>query len=177
MTLVAFLRGVNVGGHRTLRPSALARELSTFGVVNIGAAGTFVVRKPVSRARLRAEITRRLPFETDVMICDGADIVRLAASDVFDRQPDGKHVVRFVSVMGSRRKPLPRLPMQLPASGEWSLKVLSCRDQFVCGLYRRDMRAVRYLGQLDKVLGVPVTTRNWNTILTIAGAVERERPG
>jgi uncharacterized protein (DUF1697 family) len=168
MALVVFLRGVNVGGHRTFRPSALARELSPFGVVNIGAAGTFVVRNPVSRTRLRAEIARRMPFETDVMICDGADIVRLAASDVFAGQPDGKHVVRFVSVMGSRRKPLPRMPLQLPSSGEWSLRVLSCRDQFVCGLYRRDMRAVRYLGQLDKVLGVSVTTRNWNTIRAIA---------
>src|SRR4051794_3057989 len=28
MALVVFLRGVNVGGHRTFRPSVLARELS-----------------------------------------------------------------------------------------------------------------------------------------------------
>jgi uncharacterized protein (DUF1697 family) len=42
MALVVFLRGVNVGGHRTFRPSILARELSDYGVVNVGAAGTFV---------------------------------------------------------------------------------------------------------------------------------------
>jgi len=29
------------------------------------------------------------------------------------------------------------------------------------------MKAVRYLGQLDKLCGVPVTTRNWNTINSI----------
>jgi hypothetical protein len=46
MALVVFIRGVNVGGHRTFRPSVLARGLSDYGVVNVGAAGTFVVRKP-----------------------------------------------------------------------------------------------------------------------------------
>ena len=45
MALVAPLRGVNVGGHRTFRPSILARELGDYDVVNVGAAGTFVVRK------------------------------------------------------------------------------------------------------------------------------------
>jgi uncharacterized protein (DUF1697 family) len=56
MALVVFLRGVNVGGHRTFRPSILANELKEYGVVNIGAAGTLVVRKPISEKRLRAEL-------------------------------------------------------------------------------------------------------------------------
>ena len=51
MALVVFLRGVNVGGHRTFRPSQLVKELADFDVVNIGAAGTFVVRKPGSQAK------------------------------------------------------------------------------------------------------------------------------
>jgi hypothetical protein len=39
VALVVFLRGVNVGGHRTFRPSILARDLSDYEVVNVGAAG------------------------------------------------------------------------------------------------------------------------------------------
>src|SRR5687767_3070025 len=64
MALVVLLRGVNVGGHRTFRPSVLAKELDRFGVVNIGAAGTFVVRKPIAKASLRTELARLLPFQT-----------------------------------------------------------------------------------------------------------------
>jgi uncharacterized protein (DUF1697 family) len=30
------------------------------------------------------------------------------------------------------------------------------------------MRAIRYLGQLDKIFGAPATTRNWNTITAVA---------
>jgi hypothetical protein len=33
------------------------------------------------------------------------------------------------------------------------------------------MKAVSYFGQLDKLSGVPVTTRNWNTIQSIAKAL------
>ena len=55
MTLVVFFRGINVGGHRTFRASILARELAAYDGVNVGAAGTFVVRKPGSRAEFLAE--------------------------------------------------------------------------------------------------------------------------
>jgi hypothetical protein len=56
VSLVVFLRGVNVGGHRTFRPSILAKGLSDYGVVNVGAAGTFVVRKPGSKTKFRAAV-------------------------------------------------------------------------------------------------------------------------
>ena len=61
MALVVLLKGVNVGGHRTFRPSVLAKELERFDVVNVGAAGTFVIRKTVSPVKLRAEMMHRLP--------------------------------------------------------------------------------------------------------------------
>jgi len=47
------------------------------------------------------------------------------------------------------------------------LKVFARQGRFACDVYRREMKAIRYLGQLEKVLGVPVTTRNWNTMLAI----------
>jgi hypothetical protein len=34
------------------------------------------------------------------------------------------------------------------------------------------MQTIRYLGHLDKLFGVPATTRNWNTISAIAGVLE-----
>jgi hypothetical protein len=86
VALVVLLRGVNVGGHRTFRPSALAEQLKHLDAVNIGAAGTFVIRRPVSRAQLRTELARRLPFDTQVMICDGREIVRLVSHDHFAGQ-------------------------------------------------------------------------------------------
>ena len=168
MALVVLLRGVNVGGHRTFRPARLAEELKHLDAVNIGAAGTFVIRTPVSRAELRAEFARRLPFETEIVICDGRDIVRLMSTDHFADQPEGSDIVRFVSVLAKRPQSPPSTPMTLPATGQWFLKVLARDDRFVVGVYRRDMKAIAQLGTLDRLFGVPVTTRNWNTITAIA---------
>ncbi len=173
MALVALLKGVNVGGHRTFRPSVLAKQLSRFDVVNVGAAGTFVVRKAVSRVKLRAEMMRRLPFEADVMICDGRDILRLASTNLFAGQPSGPRIVRFVSVLANRRRFSLPVPLNLPAGGAWCVRVFAREDRFVLGLYRRRMKTIGYLGQLAKVFGVPVTTRNWNTILAIARILKR----
>ena len=65
MALVVFLRGVNVGGHRTFRPTQLAAHLKHLRAVNIGAAGTFVIPGRVTHAQVRAEVARRLPFDAE----------------------------------------------------------------------------------------------------------------
>lgn len=97
MAFVAFLRRINVGGHRALRPKVLATALSRFDVVSVGTEGTFVVRQAVARARFLAELLRRLPF----------------------------------------------------------------------GVYRRHMKTIGYLGQIDRLFGAPVTTRSWKTMLAV----------
>jgi Protein of unknown function (DUF1697) len=98
MALIVFLRGVNVGGHRTFRPSVVARELSKFDVVNVGAAGTFVVRKPGSRAKFRTALLGKLPFEAEVVLCNGHDLIRLEKDEPFGDEPSAPDVVRFVSI-------------------------------------------------------------------------------
>lgn len=77
MAAIVFMRGVNVGGHKPFRPAAFAKELSAFDLVNIGAAGTFIVRKTISQATLRAELLRRLPVRAQFMICSARDLVEL----------------------------------------------------------------------------------------------------
>jgi len=167
VALVVFLRGVNVGGRRTFRPSLLARELSAYDVVNVGAAGTFIVRRPGSRANFRTDLLRRLPFKAEVMLCDSRDLIRLETDNPFGTEPSRPDVVRFVSILSKAGRIRPVFPMALPPEGEWYLRVIGSRNRFVFGVYRRHMKTIGYLGQLDKLFGVPATTRNWNTIMAI----------
>jgi uncharacterized protein (DUF1697 family) len=167
MALVAFLRGINVGGHRTFRPSILAKGLSDYDVVNVGAAGTFVVRKPGSRAEFRAELFRQLPFEAEVMLCDGRDLIRLEMENPFGSEPSRPDIVRFVSILSRARGCPAVIPFTLPPGGEWFVRVIASKERFIFGEYRRHMKTIGYLGQIDKVFGVPATTRNWNTILAV----------
>jgi uncharacterized protein (DUF1697 family) len=167
MALVVFLKGINVGGHKTVRPTLLAQQLKRYDVVNIGAAGTFVVRRPVRQSELRKELARRLPFQADIIICRGAELLRAASVPRFGDAPIRSDVVRFVSVLSRiPRRPLD-IPFDLPADGRWRLRVLSRESRFLFGLYRRHMQTIRHLGTMDRLFGVPVTTRNWNTIASI----------
>jgi uncharacterized protein (DUF1697 family) len=176
MALVVFLRGVNVGGHRTFRPSVLAAQLKKFDVVNIGAAGTFVVRKPVSRAKFRAELQRKLPFVAEIMICGSKDILGLETGHPFEAAPPGSETVRFVSILSKAGKLQAPLPIILPAGGEWLVQVVSQKSRFVFGMYRRHMKTIGHLGRLDKIFGAPATTRNWNTILAIVRILKKSKP-
>ena len=164
MKWVVFLRGVNVGGANRCQPAAIAKQLAKFGVVNIGAVGTFVVRENVSKSVLRNAIAKKLPFKCEIMICPAGDIIKLASKDPFSRQPAGPNITRFVNVLTKRIPSPPPLPLTLPSDDDWLIKIIAIEDRFVLGLYRRQMKAISYLGKIEKLLGVPATNRNWNTI-------------
>ena len=184
MRWVVFLRAVNVGKANRCQPASIAKELSKFDIVNIGAVGTFVVREDVSKSALRAAIARKLPFKCEIMICPARDIIKLTSKDPFSRQPSGPNIVRFVSVLAKRpgirsdlhqtsniksqTSQLPPLPLSLPSDDDWLLKIIAIQDRFVLGLYRRQMKAISYLGKIEKKIGGAATTRNWNTIEKIA---------
>jgi uncharacterized protein (DUF1697 family) len=176
MALVVFLRGVNVGGHRTFRPSKLARKLSDYDVVNVGAAGTFVVHKPGSRAKFRTALLEKLPFEAEVVVCEGRDIIGLERENPFAAEPSAPDVVRFVSILSKAGGNRVSLPVTFPSDGEWLVRVMASQGQFVFGTYRRHMKTIGYLGRIDKLYGGLATTRNWNTIIAIVRILKGQRP-
>ena len=168
MRRVVFLRAVNVGTANRCQPALIAKRLSKLGVTNIGAVGTFVVRENVSEPSLRAAFARQLPFKCEIIICPARDIINLAARDPFADQPSDPTITRFVNVLAKRLPSEPVLPLCLPSDDDWLLKVIAIENRFVVGFYRREMKAITYLGKIEKLLGVPATNRNWNTILKIA---------
>jgi uncharacterized protein (DUF1697 family) len=176
MAWVVFLRAVNVGGTNRCQPAQIAKQLAKFGVVNIGAVGTFVVREDVSESALRAAIAKKLPFKCEIMICPARDIIKLASKDPFSTQPSGPDITRFVSVLHQRPRALPSLPLSLPSDDEWLLKIIAIQGRFVLGLYRRQMKAIGYLGKIEKLMGVAATTRNWNTILKVVQILSENSP-
>src|SRR5262252_6995144 len=146
MRWVVFLRAVNVGRTNLCRPALLAKQLSRFGVVNIGAVGTFVVRKDVSESTLRTAIAKKLTFKCEIMICPARDIIKLASRNPFSEHTSDPNVIRFVNVLAERLPSPPPLPLCLPSDKEWLLKVIAIENKFVLGVYRRHRKAISYLG-------------------------------
>src|SRR6266705_3785927 len=102
MPSVVFLRAINVGKANRCQPALIAKQLSKFGVANIGAVGTFVVRENVSESTLRNAIAKKLPFKCEIMICPARDVISLASKDQFSQQPLGPDITRFVNVLHKR---------------------------------------------------------------------------
>jgi uncharacterized protein (DUF1697 family) len=175
MASVVFLRAVNVGGTNRCRPALIAKQLAKFDIVNIGAVGTFVVRKDANDVALRAAISGKLPFKCEIMICPAREIIKLTSKDPFARQPSSPDVTRFVSVLAKRLRPPFPIPLNMPSDDDWLLRIVAIQDRFVLGLYRREMKAISYLGKIEKQFGVATTTRNWNTIEKVA-KILRELP-
>jgi uncharacterized protein (DUF1697 family) len=175
MATVVFMRGVNVGGQKVFQPSRVAADLARFGVFNVGAAGTFVVRGAVTQAVLRAEILRRLTFHADVIICDARDVLNLVAADPFRGTPAPPEATRFVTILAQRPRSVPALPIEAPPGDRWEAKVFDVRGRFVLSLWRRLSRNFTDPGRLlaDTTFGVVGTTRNWNTIVKVAGVLSR----
>ncbi len=167
MALVVFFRGINVGGHRSFRPSLLARELGAYDVVNVGAAGTLIVRKPGPRASFMAELRRKLPFEAEIAVCQGRDLLQLEMENPFASESSRPDVVRFVSILAKAGRCKAAPPISIPEDKKWFVRILGSTDKFVFGVYRRHMKTIGYLGQLDELFGAPATTRSWTTILSV----------
>jgi len=49
------------------------------------------------------------------------------------------------------------------------------QNQFIYGMHRREMKAIGYLGSLEKVFRTKVTTRSWSTIAAIARVLQAQR--
>jgi hypothetical protein len=87
-------------------------------------------------------------------------------------QPAPTGIVRFMSVLVRDPSESPSLPLSLPPRGQWLVRILARDGRLVVGEYRRHMKTIGYLGTLDRIFGVPVTTRNWNTMTAIARTLE-----
>jgi uncharacterized protein (DUF1697 family) len=162
--MVIFFRAVNVGGHQKFQPSSLAGELAQFDIVSIGAAGTFVVRKPVPEAVLRKEILKRLPFQPEVMICPAHQVLALA--DTFGLRDDAHSVERFITVLRKAPPMAPALPLDQPDSDKWEVRIAAISGRFVLTLRRTGTRLYSN-AMVENRLGISGTTRNWNTLTAI----------
>jgi uncharacterized protein (DUF1697 family) len=177
MSLVVFLRGVNVGRAKRFHPSALAKDLAHLGVTNLGAAGTFVVREPVRLPELRSQFLRLLPFSAEIMVCPSCELLKLAAAPPFPQLPASPDLRYFVSILARRPRKLPELPRSYPSGSQWQVRLVAVSGRYALCIWRRfGSSSLEPNTVIEKCLGVTATTRNWNTILRISALLQEMPP-
>jgi len=166
---VVFLRAANVGGRNVFRPAQLARDLAHLHVVNVGAAGTFVVRGRASAATIRREILDRLPFEPALVVVPAREVLALVDGAPFAGVRFSKDRRGWAAVLDRRPRLVPELPVFVPGKGAWSVRFDRVDGRFALGQWQRRSGGFVFPSHVvEKALGGTATTRWWETIERVA---------
>ncbi|HUR69266.1 MAG TPA: DUF1697 domain-containing protein [Candidatus Thermoplasmatota archaeon] len=158
-----FLRAVNVGGSGVAGVAAIAKKL---GLKNIGAAGTFVSYGPSSAPALAKAVAKELGFDTTIMVVPRPEIRKLVEKDPFAKLDAKQH---YVTVLAAKPKSAAALPKE--AKG---VRYLGIDGRFLLSAVLPDAKPGTTPLDVEKLLGVAGTARNWNTILKVAKALDED---
>jgi uncharacterized protein (DUF1697 family) len=173
MAHVVFLRAANVGGNNVFRPSQLVAALSHLDVVNIGAAGTFIVRGKATPTRIRDEIHSRLPFTTTIIVRPGKEILALVESEPFRGVEFSKDLRGWVGALAGKPNAHATFPVLMPPTGPWGVRFDGVSGQFALGIWQRQPKGFHIPANVvEKAIGVASTVRWWETFEKIAKALK-----
>jgi uncharacterized protein (DUF1697 family) len=175
---VAFLRGVNVGGHTMVKTSDICQRLASRGFDNVKGylqSGNIVFDTEDRDAERIAGEVRKVIYgliEKDVgVFLRTMDQVReMVQLDPFRDVAHGD-VKTFVTFYPVAPKVAVQLPLRSP-DGDAEIILVRGREAFGLG-YPRDGRYGVSYGKIEVKLGPSFTTRNWNTIKGIAALPDR----
>ena len=169
IVFVAFLRGINVGGNKTISMKELAALFEQVGFENIKTilnSGNVVFEfKESSEAVLVKKIEKAIEdkygFEVTVQIRILDDIKKMIEMNPFkDFKPD-KDTHWYVTFLNDFKG-------KLPSATSDAYKLLGIEnDALFCILDRTKGQSTDLMAFLDKTFGKKVTTRNWNTLVKI----------
>ncbi len=164
----AFLRAVNVGG-RTVRMGELAQRITALGYANVStfiASGNVLLdapgKNPDTIARhLERELVKWLGFPVATMVRPFAHLETMVKANPFKGVRRARDSKLYVTFLWEEPLVAPKLPIVSPGEGMKVFRVIE-REA-----YSFSIRVEGKFGapNIEKALGVPATTRNWNTIL------------
>ena len=177
---VAFLRAINLAGHKLIKMEELARIFTAAGFKNartyIQSGNVIFDAGSANAAGLRKKIETTLQsvlgYEVTVILKPLAEIEAIVNRNPFRKVKAGPDVVVFVVFLSGEPMRAPKLPL---VSKTENVEVFEVKDRaafIVC--YRKKNGLFGYPNKfVEKELGVLGTTRNWNTVNKILKAAEK----
>jgi hypothetical protein len=87
-------------------------------------------------------------------------LIRLEMDTPFGTEPPRADVAQFVNILSEAGRRRVSLSIALSEDGEWLVRIIGWTNRLVYGVYRRHMKTIGYLGQIDRLVGAPATTRS-----------------
>ena len=174
---VALLRGINVGGNRMIKKEELQAVFEGSGFTDVRtvlASGNIVFNSDHGdeaelQQKIETALEDRLGYRVDVMVRTIAYLNELVEMDPFARAAEWDDVKLYVTFLTEGPDAVPELPVDLGDQNALAL-ALHDREFFAVSRKGRDGRYGDFAPFIRKAFGKqPVTTRNWRTIVKLAG--------
>jgi uncharacterized protein (DUF1697 family) len=178
---VALLRGINVGGHRQIKMAALQALFAAQGCRDARTyiqSGNVVFRAAEAEAslrqRLEAAIASAFGFPVTVALRTAGELSDVIAKCPFDPNAlaDGESLYVALLANSPAQGGLDRL---LAYHSETDQCQVLGRDVYL--LCRQPYNQTQFSNSvLERLLGVPATSRNWRTLTTLAAMAAALEP-
>lgn len=173
MRYVAWLRGINVGGNKTVNMAALAKmceKMGCKGVRTLLNSGNVVFDSAKSEQALVAALEKQLKstfgFEVRVVVRSLQQIAKLIKAEPFKGVCETDETSLYVAFL-SDEPAKDKTAVFAKLTHELETFRVEGREAFVVCRKKRDKRNIFTNVMLEKTLGVVATTRNWRTVLKI----------
>src|SRR5690554_688076 len=165
----AFLRGLNVGGHRVKMDHlrSLFEQAGFTDVQTYIASGNVIFRSPSTdvpalERQVESMLKEALGYEVATFIRTTAELQAIATNRMFDVSPD-EHVHAILVMF--MREPLPEEAREKVLAFKTPFDEFAVEGREIYWLTRRRISDSDVMGSLfDKAVRVPTTMRNMNTI-------------
>lgn len=173
----AFLRGINVGGHRPVSMARLAAAFQDMGFTEVKtllASGNVLFQARAGKdglaRRIEVGLGRALGEEIGTIVRSLEELRRLAESRPFRSIRVTPNTRLFVTFLAEK----PRSALKIPyTSPDKSFRILRVSEGEVCSVLTLGpqwARNLRHMDILEREFGKRVTTRTWNTVLRVVKA-------
>lgn len=171
---VAFLRGINMIGHRPIKMQAVQRAFEQAGFKNVktfGASGNVVFdTRKANRLSVAKQIEKVLEkaFGQDIRVPLRTlpEIQALSDSKPFKNNAPAPHTKLLITFLSGKSKSKIKIPY---TSAEKDFRIIRASGMEVCSVAYLSPKKMRtgLLSFLEKTFGRDITTRNWSTISKI----------
>jgi len=174
----AFLRGINVGGHKPVPMERLKKAFEALGFHNVRtllASGNVLFEASSGNAaglvkKIEAKLEETFGHEIGTILRTIEDLQHLATVDPFRGIRVTPRTRLFVTFLSEE----PRTNLKVPyLSPDKSYRILRIANGDVCSVLTVGPQWARNLRQMDileKEFGKKITTRSWNTVLRVLKA-------
>jgi uncharacterized protein (DUF1697 family) len=169
-TLIAFLRGINVGGHHKVPMASLREVLNELNCKNVKTllnSGNIVFdtsEKDIQSFEDKIEnlLTKSFGFPIPVILKKKTEILQLVDKNPFKNVIVSKDTRLYVSFL----KHYPESTLALPyTSKDNAFRILSLENKTIISILDLSVsKTIKAMDDLEKHFGKQITTRNWNTI-------------